>query len=149
MHTHLHSFPTRRSSDLRSGPIPKANPVYSFGSYPAISNTLGCTMPAPKISIHPDFLQTEHPSPLQTLDRKSTRLNSSHVSTSYAAFCSKKKKNHRIMTQSSTLLQLSLLRTHNAHTSTLFPYTTLFRSTVWSHSKSKPCIFFWIISCHF
>src|SRR5699024_252044 len=67
MHTHLHSFPTRRSSDLRSGPIPKANPVYSFGSYPAISNTLGCTMPAPKISIHPDFLQTEHPSPLQTL----------------------------------------------------------------------------------
>src|SRR5438067_8843432 len=28
------------------------------------------------------------------LDRKSTRLNSSHVSTSYAVFCLKKKKRH-------------------------------------------------------
>src|SRR5699024_11804584 len=28
-------------------------------------------------------------------DRKSTRLNSSHVSTSYAVFCSKKKVNNR------------------------------------------------------
>src|SRR5438067_5761626 len=28
------------------------------------------------------------------LDRKSTRLNSSHVSISYAVFCLKKKKNH-------------------------------------------------------
>src|SRR5699024_11578630 len=30
--------------------------------------------------------------PLQLLDRKSTRLNSSHVSISYAVFCLKKKK---------------------------------------------------------
>src|SRR5699024_12110788 len=30
------------------------------------------------------------------LDRKSTRLNSSHVSISYAVFCLKKKKNKRI-----------------------------------------------------
>ena len=29
---------------------------------------------------------------LMTLDRKSTRLNSSHLGTSYAAFCLKKKK---------------------------------------------------------
>src|SRR5438067_3336517 len=29
-------------------------------------------------------------------DRKSTRLNSSHVSISYAVFCLKKKKNHTI-----------------------------------------------------
>src|SRR5690606_39401554 len=29
--------------------------------------------------------------PTQTLDRKSTRLNSSHVKTSYAVFCLKKK----------------------------------------------------------
>src|SRR5207249_1236138 len=32
---------------------------------------------------------------LQTLDRKSTRLNSSHVSISYAVFCLKKKKTPR------------------------------------------------------
>src|SRR5690625_1602135 len=29
-----------------------------------------------------------------TIDRKSTRLNSSHVAISYAVFCSKKKKTH-------------------------------------------------------
>src|SRR5699024_11952816 len=29
------------------------------------------------------------------VDRKSTRLNSSHVSISYAVFCLKKKKNHK------------------------------------------------------
>src|SRR5699024_11437474 len=31
---------------------------------------------------------------IQCRDRKSTRLNSSHVSTSYAVFCLKKKKHH-------------------------------------------------------
>src|SRR5207249_9537466 len=31
-------------------------------------------------------------------DRKSTRLNSSHVSISYAVFCLKKKKNHGVYT---------------------------------------------------
>src|SRR6266513_5606882 len=34
-------------------------------------------------------------SPVDTADRKSTRLNSSHVSISYAVFCLKKKKNTR------------------------------------------------------
>src|SRR5207249_11724850 len=34
--------------------------------------------------------------PKGTLDRKSTRLNSSHVSISYAVFCLKKKINHTI-----------------------------------------------------
>src|SRR3712207_7867882 len=32
---------------------------------------------------------------LQTLDRKSTRLNSSHANISYAVFCLKKKKKQR------------------------------------------------------
>src|SRR5438477_4694932 len=36
-------------------------------------------------AVNPDF----------RLDRKSTRLNSSHMSISYAVFCLKKKKNHR------------------------------------------------------
>src|SRR3712207_9013069 len=31
------------------------------------------------------------------LDRKSTRLNSSHANISYAVFCLKKKKNHQIL----------------------------------------------------
>src|SRR5438477_7622661 len=32
----------------------------------------------------------------QVLDRKSTRLNSSHMSISYAVFCLKKKKKYRV-----------------------------------------------------
>src|SRR5699024_12852018 len=35
--------------------------------------------------------------PLNTRDRKSTRLNSSHVSISYAVFCLKKKKKSHLM----------------------------------------------------
>src|SRR5262249_8241592 len=35
------------SSAIRSTPIPKAKPVYCFGSYSTASKTLGCTMPAP------------------------------------------------------------------------------------------------------
>src|SRR5690606_41659386 len=36
-----------------------------------------------------------HLAPDRERDRKSTRLNSSHVKTSYAVFCLKKKKRHR------------------------------------------------------
>src|SRR5690554_7531517 len=39
------------------------------------------------------------PVPLYTLDRKSTRLNSSHVRISYAVFCLKKKKKKKEVTQ--------------------------------------------------
>src|SRR5690606_40114225 len=41
-----------------------------------------------------DFQKLVHV-PLQWRDRKSTRLNSSHVKISYAVFCLKKKKNKR------------------------------------------------------
>src|SRR5690625_891440 len=38
-----------------------------------------------------EFLYKETPTILVSLDRKSTRLNSSHVASSYAVFCLKKK----------------------------------------------------------
>src|SRR5690349_22595675 len=46
------------------------------------------------------------PSPLRgtTRDRKSTRLNSSHVEISYAVFCLKKKKNKNYMDVSTIVL---------------------------------------------
>src|SRR5438477_4515365 len=52
-----------------------------------------------------------------TLDRKSTRLNSSHMSISYAVFCLKKKKKQKkqhILQVLSTLIphELSLLAHH-------------------------------------
>src|SRR3712207_8945127 len=37
-------------------------------------------------------LETEHPELEPAVDRKSTRLNSSHANISYAVFCLKKKK---------------------------------------------------------
>src|SRR5258708_13069514 len=42
--------------------------------------------------------------PWQILDRKSTRLNSSHQIISYAVFCLKKKKNKKISKQSKTTI---------------------------------------------
>ena len=44
-------------------PMPKANPVYFSGSYPAFSYTFGLIMPAPRISIHPVLLHTLQPFP--------------------------------------------------------------------------------------
>src|SRR5437868_15410901 len=51
-------------------------------------------VPAPE-SVHEDVLAERLLSLIEhfRLDRKSTRLNSSHVSISYAVFCLKKKKN--------------------------------------------------------
>src|SRR5690242_21875726 len=85
-HRDLHSFPTRRSSDL-PGPLTRA----------------GCEhMKGPKV-VKPCFhlarlrgnfwrIRRERDSIPCCRDRKSTRLNSSHMSISYAVFCLKKKK---------------------------------------------------------
>src|SRR5690242_20827087 len=61
-----------------------------------------------------------HPPP----DRKSTRLNSSHMSISYAVFCLKKKKKQnkfhtRFQTKNTHHTSLSLI---TAHVSTFIPY---------------------------
>src|SRR5699024_11841748 len=70
----LHSFPTRRSSDLIA--CARAVSTWPMASHqPAITNQMTLPM-APTAT---------------SSDRKSTRLNSSHVSISYAVFCLKKK----------------------------------------------------------
>src|SRR5205814_8675016 len=71
-HRDLHSFPTRRSSDLRRrrAAVPTAR--------------------APRA---PERLAPPPGRPRGArADRKSTRLNSSHLGISYAVFCLKKKK---------------------------------------------------------
>src|SRR6266702_1430015 len=65
----LHSFPTRRSSDLSARSPGTSSATNAFG-----------------------FTQTICGAP-RTRDRKSTRLNSSHVAISDAVFCLKKKNN--------------------------------------------------------
>src|SRR5207249_6251610 len=84
----LHSFPTRRSSDL----------VWATGcissliqSWTRFLTTILCALLS---SAFCPRRRTQNcgQEPRPRLDRKSTRLNSSHVSISYAVFCLKKKK---------------------------------------------------------
>src|SRR5438067_3807817 len=57
------------------------------GSFSSVSRSSGSPYPRSFIPI-PTCVSTLH------IDRKSTRLNSSHVSISYAVFCLKKKKKY-------------------------------------------------------
>src|SRR5437867_12353994 len=80
-HRDLHSFPTRRSSDLHSVgrfivPHSLHFSVLSACSSPAESDASGKTGAGEGFAAR---------------DRKSTRLNSSHRTISYAVFCLKKK----------------------------------------------------------
>src|SRR5215813_8961264 len=94
--------------------------------------------------------------PPSSPDRKSTRLNSSHVRTSYAVFCLKKKQRtfstacfwtrysirwrRASRTPSSVSCSSSLfffLMIRRPPRSTLFPYTTLFRSGRDRHRRHR------------
>src|SRR5699024_11590964 len=99
LHPHQHSFPTRRSSDL-----PSSTACGQSCGYPRIATFRGTrpgssTAQPAKGACHPPFLPTSPPvsSGHPRLDRKSTRLNSSHVSTSYAVFCLIKKLSFAIV----------------------------------------------------
>src|SRR5690606_41893893 len=92
------SFPTRRSSDLGARPGP-----------PAVPESLRPPLP-PQPGRLPPRMDRGLPRPRQAgaaprdrpRDRKSTRLNFSHVKISYAVFCLKKKKTN-IITRSVTI----------------------------------------------
>src|SRR5437773_8142921 len=71
----LHSFPTRRSSDL----LTVDEPVGGLETRILLDARL-------------DLLTSVQQDP----DRKSTRLNSSHITTSYAVFCLTKKMNQSL-----------------------------------------------------
>src|SRR5207249_11520479 len=76
-HLDLHSFPTRRSSDL-----PRLR-LFCLSVFHVHSDSKHG-----RCRSHPAHIDGK----LGEIDRKSTRLNSSHVSISYAVFCLKKKK---------------------------------------------------------
>src|SRR5207253_11184897 len=96
---HLHSFPTRRSSDLVDygfrWHVGDRLTLLSDGFYDGFDQglrqvTAGALMSRPQYgSVYVGYRQTEGP------DRKSTRLNSSHVAISYAVFCLKKKNTQK------------------------------------------------------
>src|SRR5690606_41878094 len=93
------SFPTRRSSDLRSEHVPPS-PVHNPLKGPAVGNTPvndvyhqlaendGKLVPGHQSSAN---MRGSDLPDIGWRDRKSTRLNSSHVKISYAVFCLKNK----------------------------------------------------------
>src|SRR5438874_9654729 len=83
----LHSFPTRRSSDLSAETTSTQSPAY------AIAYQRDRTDQCRQGGHEPNIEVLDHPGGTGRCgDRKSTRLNSSHVEISYAVFCLKKKK---------------------------------------------------------
>src|SRR5205807_10448080 len=97
-HRDLHSFPTRRSSDLGvTLALLLGTMLHSF----AVANLLPASVRTLVVDINPaavakltnqqTFQALGLISTTNVLDRKSTRLNSSHLVISYAVFCLKKK----------------------------------------------------------
>src|SRR5205807_3496150 len=89
----LHSFPTRRSSDLNtaldagnlhSGNLPGIHALLNL--FDSVFDVLKPTETAGGLS------ESAIDELIAARDRKSTRLNSSHLVISYAVFCLKKKK---------------------------------------------------------
>src|SRR5438874_9712781 len=85
-HRDLHSFPTRRSSDLVARPdAPRRAQLGDLFEEIVVDVPEEREARRERIDVQP-----ARDAALQ--DRKSTRLNSSHVEISYAVFCLKKKK---------------------------------------------------------
>src|SRR5690348_17781572 len=89
---YLHSFPTRRSSDLDvSLPFRRPLPILAATACDALSGTAGTSIERRRPCVpRPAHLRARRATGPHR-DRKSTRLNSSHPSISYAVFCLKKK----------------------------------------------------------
>src|SRR5207253_8848082 len=92
-HPPLPSFPTRRSSDLaRRERTPRARPPHpradAARDRQRARRQRVADLQRPQEADEHDRRQPQR-------DRKSTRLNSSHVAISYAVFCLKKKKNKK------------------------------------------------------
>src|SRR5262245_65466103 len=82
-HRDLPSFPTRRSSDLKNAADADHRPEPGGQSgHPLMAPSTTCL----------EWAYEVH----RGLDRKSTRLNSSHLGISYAVFCLKKKRNRKL-----------------------------------------------------
>src|SRR5690606_41069297 len=94
----LHAFPTRRSSDLTMWksaairlrtPLEEGTEVFALGTPSVWEERTALRFNVTQV------LATSAVGSAAQIDRKSTRLNSSHVKISYAVFCLKKKKNDK------------------------------------------------------
>src|SRR5690349_23953394 len=89
-HRDLHSFPTRRSSDLsiRASSCAATDPDRTEAGIARNGERDVAHLRGALFVRDPELRTTPRAKPS---DRKSTRLNSSHVEISYAVFCLKKK----------------------------------------------------------
>src|SRR5690625_6457421 len=90
-HQQLHSFPTRRSSDLENpvkGPDPRKQARRRLKKH---HRKVSQDFLPRKRKYHQQFETFDGRNSYSKTDRKSTRLNSSHVASSYAVFCMKEK----------------------------------------------------------
>src|SRR5699024_12145631 len=102
----LACMPSLRRIPLKKSSAPQPLRHPSLESTSAISKHLPLTLPITEHWLmNYQIRQLESLSPVSR-DRKSTRLNSSHVSISYAVFCLKKKKNKK-KTQIQTIILLN------------------------------------------
>src|SRR5207249_8182849 len=90
-HRVLPPFPTRRSSDLQPDAA-RGQPLAGAGSLKISASATANPISAGGVTTLVIGITNDRSVP----DRKSTRLNSSHVSISYAVFCLKKKKTKHI-----------------------------------------------------
>src|SRR5205814_6601683 len=96
-HSYLLSFPTRRSSDLPQDWLSPLNPRWDPSRRVATIILKGRRQYAEPEKPGDIHAQSSHrwqkvQASEKAQDRKSTRLNSSHLGISYAVFCLKKKK---------------------------------------------------------
>src|SRR5207302_6139643 len=98
-HPPLHSFPTRRSSDLtmafsaapRAGAFYRLDPDYRVTRmFDGVTISNGLDWTDDNRTMYYIDSPTQQVDAFEMVDRKSTRLNSSHVKISYAVFCLKK-----------------------------------------------------------
>src|SRR5439155_25049795 len=97
-HRHPHSFPTRRSSDLMI--THHVNLAARFADQVLIlAEGRAVARGAPAGVLTRETVERVFSWPVaieENTDRKSTRLNSSHVAISYAVFCLKKRSTRRV-----------------------------------------------------
>src|SRR5690606_42079728 len=92
----LHSFPTRRSSDLRISDDEETRSIgrlqldASFSPVRRVAYVVEAARVEQRTDLDKLIIDLQTNGTIE--DRKSTRLNSSHVKISYAVFCLKKKK---------------------------------------------------------
>src|SRR5690606_39498942 len=95
-HRALHSFPTRRSSDLD---FPDKEAFFN-NFFDKLAGNAGLKAQIRAGQAEAEIRESWEPALSRfKQDRKSTRLNSSHVKISYAVFCLKKKKSKQTRTE--------------------------------------------------